>query len=229
MTPIQRLSTILDILRKECPWDRAQTLESIRYLTIEEVYELSDAIINLSDSDPSTSESLKKELGDILMHVLFYSKISEDRQLFSFDDVCNAVSDKLVQRHPHIALPLRDGTMRPPTTATHPGWEQVKMKEGRKSVLEGVPSQLPSLVKSVRLQEKAEGIGFQVVNNDELRGEKSDQSPQSSDLMTDAGDRLFDLVREIREQGINPDEALTRANNRFMDAVQEWERQRSKA
>ena len=144
MTPIQRLSTILDILRKECPWDRAQTLESIRYLTIEEVYELSDAIINLSDSDPSTSESLKKELGDILMHVLFYSKIAEDRQLFSFDDVCNAVSDKLVQRHPHIALPLRDGTMRPPTTATHPGWEQVKMKEGRKSVLEGVPSQLPS-------------------------------------------------------------------------------------
>lgn len=223
MTPIQRLSTILDILRKECPWDRAQTLESIRYLTIEEVYELSDAIINLSDSDPTSAESLKKELGDILMHVLFYSKIAEDRQLFSFDDVCNAVSDKLVQRHPHIALPLRDGTMRPPTTATHPGWEQVKMKEGRKSVLEGVPSQLPSLVKSVRLQEKAEGIGFQVVNNDELRGEKSDQSPQSSDLMAEAGDRLFNLVREIREQGINPDEALTRANNRFMQAVQQWE------
>lgn len=212
MTPIQRLSTILDILRKECPWDRAQTLESIRYLTIEEVYELSDAIINLSDSDPSTSESLKKELGDILMHVLFYSKISEDRQLFSFDDVCNAVSDKLVQRHPHIALPLRDGTMRPPTTATHPGWEQVKMKEGRKSVLEGVPSQLPSLVKSVRLQEKAEGIGF-----------PSKTTTVSNDPMTEAGDRLFDLVREIREQGINPDEALTRANNRFMQAVQQWE------
>lgn len=212
MTPIQRLSTILDILRKECPWDRAQTLESIRYLTIEEVYELSDAIINLSDSDPSTSESLKKELGDILMHVLFYSKISEDRQLFSFDDVCNAVSDKLVQRHPHIALPLRDGTMRPPTTATHPGWEQVKMKEGRKSVLEGVPSQLPSLVKSVRLQEKAEGIGF-----------PSKTTTASNDPMTEAGDRLFNLVKELRSQGINPDEALTRANNRFMQAVQQWE------
>lgn len=223
MTPIQRLSTILDILRKECPWDRAQTLESIRYLTIEEVYELSDAIVNLSDSDPSSADALKKELGDILMHVLFYSKIASDRQLFSFDDVCNAVSDKLVQRHPHIALPLCDGTMRPPTTATHPGWEQVKMKEGRKSVLEGVPSQLPSLVKSVRLQEKAEGIGFRVVKSEELRVKKLDQSSQSSDLMIEAGDRLFNLVREIREQGINPDEALTRANNRFMQAVQEWE------
>ncbi len=227
MTPIQRLSTILDILRKECPWDRAQTLESIRYLTIEEVYELSDAIINLSDSDPATAESLKKELGDILMHVLFYAKIAENRRLFSFDDVCNAVSDKLVQRHPHIALPLRDGTMRPPIIATHPGWEQVKMKEGRKSVLEGVPSQLPSLVKSVRLQEKAEGIGFQIGKSEELRVKKSDQSPQSSDLMTEAGDRLFDLVREIRKQGINPDEALTRANNRFMDAVQEWEHRKN--
>lgn len=215
MTPIQRLSTILDILRKECPWDRAQTLESIRYLTIEEVYELSDAIVNLSDSDPSSIDSLKKELGDILMHVLFYSKIASDRQLFSFDDVCNAVSDKLLQRHPHIALPERDGSMRTPISSTHPGWEQVKMKEGRKSVLEGVPSQLPSLVKSVRLQEKAEGIGY-----------PEPLQSDSEEPMVQAGNQLFNLVRQLRSQGINPDEALTRANNRFMEDVQRWEHEK---
>ena len=216
MTPLERLSSILDILRRDCPWDRAQTFESIRYLTIEEVYELSDAILALTETIPPAAENaanLKKELGDILMHILFYSKIAHDAALFDFNDVCEAVSDKLFERHPHISLPDANGVMQTPRCKSHPGWEKIKMKEGRKSVLEGVPSQLPSLVKAVRLQEKAEGIGYPL----------DAESTTSTDKTLLAGSRLFKLIQEMRQQGINPDEALSRTNNQFERNVRQWE------
>lgn len=230
ISPLSRLDAILDILRRDCPWDRAQTIGSLRYLTIEEVYELSDAILDLQeeggDSD-AKSDNMKKELGDLLMHILFYSKIAHDEHRFSFDDVCTAVSDKLVSRHPHIALPLSDGTMRPALTDTHPGWEQVKMKEGRKSVLDGVPCSLPALVKAIRLQEKAAGAGYSEPHKSV--DEWACAGYFSTDDMAAVGDQLFALVDALRKKGINADEALTLANERFADRVRHWEQKHSKA
>lgn len=216
-----RLNDILDILRRECPWDRAQTFDSLRYLTIEEVYELSDAILTLQQAgDDKAAAEVRKELGDILMHVVFYAKIAEDDRRFTFDDVCQAVCDKLEARHPHIALPLRDGTLRPPLTDTHPGWEQVKMREGRRSVLDGVPRALPSLVQAVRLQEKAEGVGY-AETPDADRQALLDQLPDDEEAV---GDLLFAWCRRLRQQGVNADEALAQANKRYMKRVEEWEK-----
>ena len=220
-----RLNEVLDRLRRDCPWDRAQTFESLRYLTIEEVYELSDAILSFleseADGDKAASD-VKKELGDLTMHVLFYSKIASDEGLFSFDEVCHAVCDKLVSRHPHIALPLRDGTLRPPLTDSHPGWEQVKMCEGRRSVLDGVPRTLPSLVQAVRLQEKAEGIGY-ADPDDADRQALLEQLPTDEEAV---GDLLFAWCRRLRQQSVNADEALAQANRRYMRRVKEWEKSR---
>ena len=229
MSPLQRLSLILDILRKECPWDSAQTFDSLRYLSIEEVYELSDAIIALGEGYQSDtagrSADVCRELGDLLMHVLFYCKIASDRGIFSFDDVCDAVSDKLVSRHPHISLPLADGTMRPVLTDSHPGWEQVKMREGRHSVLDGVPRSLPSLVQAVRLQEKAAGIGYDESSDGSgVKGQESMECAEELDA-TSAGDLLFALVGKMRLAGINADEALAHANRRFMQRVARFEEQ----
>lgn len=224
---LDRLNDILDILRRDCPWDRAQTFESLRYLTIEEVYELSDAILALLQSDNADAralEELKKELGDILMHVLFYAKIAEDENYFSFEEVCQAVCDKLEARHPHIALPLQNGTMRPPLIATHPGWEQVKMREGRHSVLDGVPRALPSLVQAVRLQEKAEGVGYaDRASDDVIQEQLQHQLPCDAIAV---GDFLFAWCSLLRKQGINADEALSQANHRFMQRVSDWEQKR---
>lgn len=218
-----RLNDILDILRRECPWDRAQTFDSLRYLTIEEVYELSDAILTLQQAgDDKAAAEVRKELGDILMHVLFYAKIAEDDRRFTFDEVCHSVCDKLEARHPHIALPLRDGTLRPPLTDTHPGWEQVKMREGRRSVLDGVPRALPSLVQAVRLQEKAEGVGY-AETPDADRQALLDQLPVDEEAV---GDLLFAWCRRLRQQGVNADEALAQANKRYMKRVEEWEKLR---
>ena len=218
-----RLNDILDILRRECPWDRAQTFDSLRYLTIEEVYELSDAILTLQQAgDDKAAAEVRKELGDILMHVLFYAKIAEDDRRFTFDEVCHSVCDKLEARHPHIALPLRDGTLRPPLTDTHPGWEQVKMREGRRSVLDGVPRALPSLVQAVRLQEKAEGVGY-AETPDADRQALLDQLPVDEAAV---GDLLFAWCRRLRQQGVNADEALAQANKRYMKRVEEWEKLR---
>lgn len=233
ISPFDRLHAILDVLRQECPWDRVQTIESLRYLTLEEVYELSDAILAQvgqgDDVSPEVAaDNLKKELGDLLMHILFYSKIAQDEHLFSFDDVCTAICDKLVSRHPHIALPLSDGSIRPPLTSDHPGWEQVKMREGRKSVLEGVPSGLPALVKAIRLQEKAAGMGYQ--EPDDIAAKtflQDDAAPSASIDATVAGDLLFSLVSWLRRQGVNADEALSLANERFVGRVRHWEQEHS--
>lgn len=221
----KRLSDILDILREECPWDRAQTLESLRYLTIEEVYELSEAITHcLSHDVPAAHDELKKELGDILMHIFFYAKIAEDRQMFTLEEVSQAVSDKLVSRHPHLSLPDRSGVRQPAVSKEHPGWEQVKMKEGRKSVLEGVPSTLPPLVKAVRMQEKAAGIGYFQDSDTSAKTltEQAGQMLQQPSIQT-FGDYLFQLIRWADTHGINADDALTQANQRFQNDVLAFE------
>lgn len=226
MTPadlqaFQRLSDILDTLRKQCPWDRVQTMESLRYLTIEETFELSEAILNLSsensslDDDKKNSE-LKKELGDLFMHLLFYAKIAEEEHRFTASDVFNAISDKLISRHPFIFQPEKyDGE----------SWEQIKMHEGRKSVLEGVPVSLPPLVKAVRLQEKAAGIGVEPTLSNEQ--DRDMIANCKCDTEESFGNLLFNLIHWAHEHGINADTALARANIRFQDKVKDFEQKAS--
>ena len=226
MTPadlqaFQRLSDILDTLRKQCPWDRVQTMESLRYLTIEETFELSEAILNLSsensslDDDKKNSE-LKKELGDLFMHLLFYAKIAEEEHRFTASDVFNAISDKLISRHPFIFQPEKyDGE----------SWEQIKMNEGRKSVLEGVPVSLPPLVKAVRLQEKAAGIGVEPTLSNEQ--DRDMIANCKCDTEESFGNLLFNLIHWAHEHGINADTALARANIRFQEKVKDFEQKAS--
>lgn len=197
----QKLSDILDTLRKECPWDRVQTMESLRYLTIEETYELSEAILTRNEND-----DLRKELGDLFMHLMFYAKIAEEEKRFDLADVLEGISAKLVARHPFIY------------DKEHyrgEGWEQIKMHEGRKSVLEGVPASLPPLVKAVRMQEKASGIGYAQPETPLKLHEEMDE--------TAFGDLLFGLVRWAHQHGINADDALCRANLRFQEQVKAFE------
>lgn len=207
LTAFQRLNDILDTLRRECPWDRVQTLASLRYLTIEEVYELSEAVLKVeTHGDDKANSELKKELGDLFMHLLFYSKIAEDEHRFSTADVLNAICDKLIDRHPFIYHKEQYGGE---------SWEQIKMHEGRKSVLEGVPAGLPPLVKAVRLQEKAAGIGYNDI---------ADPSPLSDEMDEQQfGDLLFQLVHWAHDRGINADDALSKANLRFQERVHNYE------
>ena len=200
----KRLSDILDTLRQECPWDRRQTMKSLRYLTIEEVHELSEAVVAFNDpkalnnpKDPKALNDLKKELGDLAMHILFYCKIAEEQGLFTTADVYNTICDKLIARHPFIY-----------DRENYHGenWEQLKMREGRKNVLEGVPDSLPSLVKAVRMQEKVSGkSGFSENTEDPGMSEE------------EFGQKLFDLVDWGRRHGINADDALCLANRRFKE------------
>ena len=207
LAAFQRLNGILDTLRRECPWDKVQTLASLRYLTIEEVYELSEAVLKVeTHGDDKANSELKKELGDLFMHLLFYSKIAEDEHRFSTADVLNAICDKLIDRHPFIYHKEQYGGE---------SWEQIKMHEGRKSVLEGVPAGLPPLVKAVRLQEKAAGIGYNDI---------ADPSPISDEMDEQQfGDLLFQLVHWAHDRGINADDALSKANLRFQERVHNYE------
>ena len=209
LTAFQRLNDILDTLRRECPWDKVQTLASLRYLTIEEVYELSEAVLKVETSgDDKANSELKKELGDLFMHLLFYSKIAEDEHRFTTADVLNAICDKLIDRHPFIYHKEQyDGE----------SWEQIKMHEGRKSVLEGVPAGLPPLVKSVRLQEKAAGIGYRNIADPYPLNDGMDEQQ--------FGDLLFQLVHWAHDRGINADDALSKANLRFQEEVRNYENQ----
>ena len=222
-TSLRWLSTILDILRQECPWDKKQTPESLRYLSIEEVYELSETIL----ADNSNEE--KKELGDLFMHLLFYSKIAEDRGDFSTSDVIDGICRKLISRHPHIALPDRNGLLQESQCQNQPKWEEVKMKEGRKSVLEGVPPTLPALVKAVRMQEKVAGIGFTFPSPEkalekakeeyrelqEALASNTQESQKQKQVEEEFGDLLFALIQWGRMIGVNADDALSRTNLKF--------------
>ena len=205
-----RLNETLDVVRKECPWDRVQTMGSLRYLTIEETYELSEAILKILSTPNERCEKanneMKKELGDLFMHLLFYCKIAQEEGRFSTADALNAIHQKLIDRHPFIFH--KDDYH-------GESWEQIKMHEGRKSVLEGVPASLPPLVKAVRLQEKAAGIGFQM----------PEESLELNENMTEEqfGQLLFGLIHWAHNRGINADSALSKANHHFQEEVRSFE------
>lgn len=214
----ERLLNIMDELREKCPWDRKQTMETLRHLSIEEMYELSDAII---DGD---LEEVKKELGDLMLHVVFYSKIGEEKGAFDVADVLNGVCEKLISRHPHIYGDVEVAD----EEEVKSNWEKLKLKEGKKSVLEGVPKSLPSLVKAGRIQDKARGVGFdweraeQVWDKvqEELAELRDEVDKDSDRIEAEFGDVLFSMINYARFLGINPDDALERTNRKFIRRFQ---------
>ncbi len=211
----ERMLTIMDELREKCPWDKKQTFESLRHLTIEETYELSDSIItnNLGE--------LKKELGDVLLHIIFYAKIASEQNEFDIADVMNTLCEKLIVRHPHIYGNVVAET----EEQVKENWEQIKLKEGNKSVLSGVSAGIPSLVKALRMQEKAAQVGFDWETpeqvwakvNEELEEFKHELSIPNNQKKSEQefGDLLFSLVNLARKNGINPDNALEYTNQKF--------------
>jgi len=220
LNAFKRICTIMDELRTQCPWDKKQTIESLRHLTIEEVYELSDAILD------NNLEEVKKELGDIMLHLIFYSRIAEEKNLFNIADVINTECEKLISRHPHI-YPAADGRKiaGADEEEVKRNWEKLKMKEGKESVLEGVPRSLPSMVKAQRIQEKARGAGFdwekpeqvwekveEEFNEFQEAVSRKDQKEMSAEL----GDVFFALINYARFHNLNPDEALERTNRKFI-------------
>ena len=209
-----RLLTIMDELRSQCPWDKKQTFESLRHLTIEETYELGDAIL---DND---LQEIKKELGDVLLHIVFYAKIGSESNDFDIADVCNSICDKLIDRHPHI---YGDVEVENEEQVKH-NWEKLKLKEGKTSVLEGVPNSLPALVKSNRIQDKVAGVGFdwekpeQVWEKveEELREFQEEIKKGNKDkIESEFGDVMFSMVNYARFLNINPENALERTNKKF--------------
>ncbi len=214
-----RLLTIMDELRAGCPWDKKQTMESLRHLTIEETYELGDAIL---DHD---LEEIKKELGDVLLHIVFYSKIGSETDDFDIADVCNGICDKLVNRHPHIYGDVKVNN----EEDVKRNWENLKLQEGKSSVLEGVPNSLPALVKANRIQEKVAGVGFdweapnQVWEKveEEIKEFKEEVEKGNTDGMeSEFGDVLFSMVNYARFLKINPENALERTNKKFSKRFQ---------
>ncbi len=217
LAAFDRLLTIMDELRENCPWDRKQTLRSLRHLTIEETYELSDAILE------NDLEEIKKELGDIILHMVFYAKIASEKNAFHIGDVLNTVSEKLINRHPHI---YGDTKVRDEEEVKQ-NWERIKLKEnGNRSVLGGVPQSLPALVKAMRIQEKAKGVGFDWDRKEQVwekvqeelsefltASQQGDQEATQSEF----GDLLFSLINYSRFIEINPEEALELTNRKFID------------
>ncbi|MGF1635800.1 MAG: nucleoside triphosphate pyrophosphohydrolase [Cyclobacteriaceae bacterium] len=229
-----RLLTIMDQLRENCPWDRKQTLETLRHLTIEEVYELSEAILE------NDLPEIRKELGDILLHMVFYAKIAEQSNVFDIADVINGLCDKLIQRHPHIY----SDTIADNEEAVKQNWEKIKLKEkNNASVLGGVPAALPALVKAMRIQDKARGVGFdweekgQVWEKveEEMREFRQEFSPENSEdidsekATAEFGDLLFSLVNYARFLNIDPEEALERTNKKFIYRFQYLEKETARA
>lgn len=214
---MSRLLDVMERLRKDCPWDREQTTESLRTNTLEEVYELSDAILS------GRPEEIKKELGDVLLHIVFYSTIGEEQGTFDLCDVANALCDKLIYRHPHVygeAVAASAG-------AVVERWEELKQQEkgGNKTVLSGVPASLPTLIKAYRIQDKARGVGFDweqpedvwMKVDEELRElREAITSGSAEDSQAELGDFLFSVINVARKYGINPDNALERTNAKFI-------------
>ena len=215
----ERLLDVMDDLRAQCPWDKKQTMESLRHLTIEETYELGDAILN------NDLNEVKKELGDVLLHIVFYAKIGSETHDFDIADVCNELCEKLIFRHPHIYGDVQVAD----EEEVKRNWEKLKLKEGKKSVLEGVPKGLPALVKASRIQDKAKGVGFdweepqqvwEKVQEElqELQAEVQANNPDA--LEAEFGDVLFSLINYARFLKINPEDALERTNKKFISRFQ---------
>lgn len=210
-----RLLTIMDELREKCPWDRKQTLQSLRNLTIEETYELADAILedNLDD--------IKEEIGDLLLHMVFYAKIADEKKAFHIGDALHSVCDKLIKRHPHIYGDLEVAD----EEEVKKNWEQLKLKEGKKSVLEGVPKSLPAMVKAYRMQEKTKQVGFEWENDQQVWEKVQEEMAEFKETMDqdfafekkeeEFGDVLFSLINYARFQGIDPETALEKVNQKF--------------
>jgi XTP/dITP diphosphohydrolase len=220
----QRLLTIMDELRAGCPWDRKQTLESLRHLTIEEVYELGDAILD------NNLEEVKKELGDLMLHLVFYAKIGSEQNAFDVADVLNAICDKLIVRHPHI---YGDVTVQDEEEVKS-NWEKIKLKEGKNSVLEGVPRGLPAMVKATRIQDKAKGVGFDWDHAEQVwekvheeLGELKAEVAAGDALKAEEelGDVLFSIINYARFVNIDPESALERTNKKFIRRFQWMEAQ----
>ncbi len=215
----ERLLDIMDDLREKCPWDKKQTMQSLRHLTIEETYELGDAIL---DNDLT---EIKKELGDVLLHIVFYAKIGSETKDFDIADVCNEICEKLIHRHPHIY----SDTVVKDEEEVKQNWEKLKLKEGRSSVLEGVPKSLPALVKASRIQDKVKAVGFdwdephQVWEKvqEELQELQVEVAAGDQDKMeAEFGDVLFSMINYARFLKINPEDALERTNKKFIKRFQ---------
>lgn len=219
-----RLLTIMNELRENCPWDKKQTLESLRHLTIEETYELSDSIL-----DGNLNE-VKKELGDLMLHNVFYARIAEEKNVFNIADVLNSICDKLIERHPHVYGDVEATDER----TVKENWEKIKLRTGNKSVLEGVPKSLPALVKAIRIQDKARGVGFDWEKKEqvwekveeEMQEFKKEFNAESNEAinkekaLAEFGDLLFSLVNYARFIEIDPEEALERTNKKFIKRFQ---------
>jgi MazG family protein len=221
-----RLLNIMDDLRAKCPWDMKQTMQSLRHLTIEETYELTDAIL---DND---LEEVKKELGDLMLHLVFYAKIGSETNSFNITDVLNGICEKLIHRHPHIYGDVEVAN----EDEVKANWEKLKLKEGKKSVLEGVPKSLPALVKAVRIQDKARGVGFDWDNkeqvwekvNEEIEEFKVEADKKSDKMEDEFGDVLFSLINYGRFLNLNPEDALEKTNKKFIKRFQYLETESAK-
>lgn len=218
LVAFKRLLNVMDELREKCPWDQKQTMETLRNLTIEETYELADAI---TENDLN---AIKGELGDLFLHLVFYSKLGQEKGAFDVADVLNTICEKLIYRHPHIYgdVEVKD------EEEVKANWEKLKLKEGKKSVLEGVPASLPALVKATRIQEKAKGIGFEWENSEdvwkkveeELAEFKVEVDNNSEHIEEEFGDLLFSLVNYARFINISPESALALTNQKFIKRFQ---------
>ncbi|PUZ21664.1 nucleoside triphosphate pyrophosphohydrolase [Chitinophaga parva] len=220
--PFDRLLQIMDDLREKCPWDRKQTLQSLRQLTIEEMYELTDAI---SEQD---WPNIREELGDVLLHLVFYAKIASEQQQFNMTDVINGICEKLIVRHPHIYGDVKADT----DEEVKRNWEKIKLKEGKKSVLAGVPASLPALVKSMRLQEKSKQVGFEWDNTEQVYAKLEEELHELKDAVAagiqdgiedELGDVLFSLVNYARFINVDAENALERTNKKFIRRFQQIE------
>ncbi len=214
-----RLLDIMDELREKCPWDKKQTLESLRHLTIEETYELADAIL---DND---LEEIKKELGDVLLHIVFYAKIGSEKQAFDIADVANSISDKLIDRHPHIYGDVKVEN----EEEVKQNWEKLKLKEGKSSVLEGVPKSLPAVVKANRIQDKVAGVGFdweephqvwEKVQEELNELNEEIEKGNQENIEKEFGDVLFSMINYARFINVNPENALEKTNKKFINRFQ---------
>ena len=219
----ERLLNIMDELRLKCPWDKKQTMESLRHLTIEEVYELGDAILERDMSE------IKKELGDIMLHLVFYARIASETDEFDIADVLTTVSEKLINRHPHIYGDVEVAD----EEEVKANWEKLKLKEGKKSVLQGVPKTLPSMVKAIRIQDKARGVGFDWKHKsqvwekiqEELRELHIEVEKGSNNVEDELGDVLFSVINYARFIDVNPEDALEKTNKKFIKRFQYLEEQ----
>ena len=214
----KRLLDIMDELREKCPWDKKQTMETLRYLTIEETYELGDAILE------NNMNEIKGELGDLMLHMVFYAKIASEQNVFDISDVLNTVCDKLIERHPHIYGDVKVTN----EEEVKANWEKIKLKSGKKSVLEGVPKSLPSMVKATRIQEKARGVGFdwdhkdQVLDKviEEVEELHAEVEAKSDKIEGEFGDLLFSMINYARFIGVDPEAALEKTNKKFIKRFQ---------